>query len=78
MSEENNTATPPAAPASTTAAAATRKKTAAKASPTARRTPTPIGRSDRGDGNAQLLSESRAQNPAANDPFQSGQRIWPD
>lgn len=83
MSEEKPTsatsrpATPRSAPSTGTAAA--RKKAPARAATTARRT-----RTQRAAPAAAVLaaaaldSESRAQNPQGDDPFQSGQRIWPD
>lgn len=87
MSEETMVTAPadPSAPASGAANTAAsgaggRKKAPVKAASTARR-----GRqrpaaavSTSSFGTAALASESRSQNPSSDDPFQSGQRIWPD
>lgn len=85
MSEEktltaSNDAAAPSASASS-GAAGTRKKTGARAASSTRR-----GRaqgsteaSAAGFGEPALESQSRAQNPSlGDDPYQSGQRLWPD
>lgn len=87
MSEETILSAPAEAPASSTGTASTtaagsttRKKAPAKAATPARRNRQRLSASDSQSsfGAAALASESRAQNPSTDDPFQSGQRIWPD
>ncbi len=84
MSEETIQSAAPAASSgaegTTTTSPATRKKAPTKAASTARRSrqraSAPTARSD--FGVAALASSSRADSPSIDDPFQSGQRIWPD
>jgi hypothetical protein len=85
MSEENtSTASSTAADPGTAApsgAAASRKKAPAKAATATRRArqpQAPNASSGGGIAPAALKSQSRAQNPSTDDPFQSSQRIWPD
>jgi hypothetical protein len=59
-------------------ASATRKKAPARAGSATRRTRAQ-GSSRASVGlSAALASQARLQNPQGDDPFQSGQRIWPD
>jgi len=58
-----------------------RKKAPVKAAAATRRArpQRPVGAgSSKGLKPAALESQSRAQNPSVDDPFQGGQRIWPD
>jgi hypothetical protein len=85
MSEEktltaSNDAAAPGA-SSGSGAASTRKKTSARAASSARRgrAQGASGASTSGFGEPALASQARAQNPSlGDDPYQSGQRIWPD
>lgn len=85
MSEDKTlTASNDAGAAGSTAgggSAATRKKTTARASSSSRsaRTRESGTTSASTFGKAALESQARARNPSLDDdPFQSGQRIWPD
>lgn len=86
MSEETIVSAPAEAPASAAGGASTtasgtaaRKKAPTKAAATARRSrQSSAAIAPASFGTAALGSESRAQNPSNDDPFQSGQRIWPD
>lgn len=84
MSEETNVSAPVEAPAPaasvTTPGSTTRKKAPAKVAAATRRARqrSSTSASQPVFGSAALASCSRAQNPSLDDPFQSGQRIWPD
>lgn len=59
--------------------AGTRKKTTARAASSSRSGRGQGASSGSTFGKAALESQARAQNPSlGDDPFQSGQRIWPD
>jgi hypothetical protein len=81
MSEEQNTTgaggvSAPKPSAGGTAAAA-RRKTPARSGSSSRRARAQ-GSTPGSLAGAALASQSHAQNPQGDDPFQSGQRIWPD
>jgi hypothetical protein len=78
MSEEKTLSASNDAAASSSAT--TRKKAPARGASAARRSRgQSSGQSGGGFGKAALESQARAQNPSTgDDPFESGQRIWPD
>ena len=63
--------------ATTAGSAPVRRKAPARRTVAARRGPANTA-GTRTFGQAALQSDARAQNPQGDDPFQSGQRIWPD